>query len=246
MHFMRYFTSLSLFLFFQFSFAQKIDILFVGNSFIYYWNLPQVVENMANFSGDSINCKQITIGGANLKKHWSINSSKSYNIEKYDIAIFNDHSTFPLLELDTCLKYFQFFTSFCHQNSVKPFIYGTWEYAFLEQISRAEDRSTMSILDSIAMVNNASYLPIGNAFEYAKQNYPKLSLFEDDNKHPSPIGTYLAACIIYKSVLNKTTMGLPRRFSGLDQNGNKIYYIITSKKAAEICQTIADKIVKIN
>lgn len=47
-----------------------INILFVGNSFTYFWNMPQLVEAMAETQGVDIAARQSTVGGSNLEQHW--------------------------------------------------------------------------------------------------------------------------------------------------------------------------------
>lgn len=39
-------------------------------------------------------------------------------------------------------------------------------------------------------------------------------LFLDDGSHPSPAGTYLAACTFYAAIFNANPAGLPSKISG--------------------------------
>ena len=50
-------------------FAQSYDVLFIGNSYTYYNNLPQLVSNIANDFGDSLYYDQSTPGGTSLFAH---------------------------------------------------------------------------------------------------------------------------------------------------------------------------------
>ena len=47
-----------------------IKILFVGNSFTFFWNMPQLVSAMAESQGVSINSYQSTVSGSSLEQHW--------------------------------------------------------------------------------------------------------------------------------------------------------------------------------
>ncbi len=212
-------------------------VLMIGNSFTFYWNLPQVIERMLQENGFNFEITQQTIGGSQLKMHWD---SNNYNIEDYDYVILNDHSTYPLKEIDTSAKYINLFCDLAKKQNIEPFIFGTWEYKMLKELSKKTNRNTMSILDSLASINDATYVPVGNAFELAESKYPELDLFMDDNKHPSPNGTYLAACVFYSMLSKESCMGVARRFIGEDINGKKIYYIITETEASRKCQEIAD------
>ena len=66
---------------------------------------------------------------------------------------------------------------------------------------------------------NVPIAPVGTAFRLFQERYPNISLFTSDNKHPSPVGTYLAACIFYRMITKKNSKGLPRRFTTEDKNG---------------------------
>ena len=54
--------------------AQKEEkILFIGNSFTFYWNLPSQVEQMARQQETKWEVFQSTAGGATLRDHWQGN-----------------------------------------------------------------------------------------------------------------------------------------------------------------------------
>ena len=45
-------------------------VLFVGNSYTYFWNLPQNVSLMATDQGINIETAQSTVGGTTWAQHW--------------------------------------------------------------------------------------------------------------------------------------------------------------------------------
>ena len=51
--------------------------------------------------------------------------------------------------------------------------------------------------------------PVGMAWKKALTADPKLVLHQPDKSHPSPTGSYLAACVFYATLLNKSPVGLP-------------------------------------
>ena len=219
-------------------------ILMIGNSFTFYWNLPQVLECMFTIRNDNIEVDQKTIGGSNLSKHWKLNNEKDYFVDNYEYLILNDHSTYPLQNIDSCAKYIKLFVELSKKNQIIPLIYGTWEYPYLKNISKKRKSNTMEILDSLSRINQATYIPVGNAFQYIEQNYPNIQLYMDDQKHPSSNATYLASCVFYSMITGKSPLGLPRRFEGKNIDGKKIYYIITEKNTVQILQKVADKVTK--
>ena len=214
----------------------------IGNSFTFYWNLPQVIECMLNAQNTSFEVDQKTIGGSNLGKHWWLNSEKDYSINSYDYLVLNDHSTNPLEKIDSCAKYIKLFTELAKKSNTTPLVYGTWEYPYLKDISKNKKSNTMEILDSISRLYQAIYVPVGNAFKYLEESYPEINLYMDDNKHPSPNATYLAACVFYAMITGENPIGLPRRFEGQNIDGKKIFYIITEKNIAPTIQKVANLI----
>ncbi len=55
---------------------------------------------------------------------------------------------------------------------------------------------------------NAQVVPAGLAFAAALRDRPLLALYvEEDAKHPSPVGTYLAACTFYAALYGRSPVG---------------------------------------
>ena len=52
-------------------------ILFIGNSFTFYWNLPSQVEKMSIERGLNWDIKHFTVPSATLKIHWNNPELKS-------------------------------------------------------------------------------------------------------------------------------------------------------------------------
>ena len=52
-----------------FSFGQSYDVLFIGNSYTYANNMPQMVSDIALSFGDTLNFESSTPGGATFNVH---------------------------------------------------------------------------------------------------------------------------------------------------------------------------------
>ena len=71
-----------------------LRVLFVGNSYIYYNNLPQMVSLLSDSLNTKLICKKSTFGGATLGDHW--NSRKGLRTreilakEKFDIVVIQE------------------------------------------------------------------------------------------------------------------------------------------------------------
>ena len=57
--------------------------------------------------------------------------------------------------------------------------------------------------------NNALVIPVGIAFENAYNARPDITLHKPfDGSHPSLLGTYLASCVVFASITQKTPIGI--------------------------------------
>ena len=61
----------------------------------------------------------------------------------------------------------------------------------------------------IAKELGARVAPVGIAWKMALAADPAFVLHSPDKSHPSPTGTYLAACVFYATLLNANPVGLP-------------------------------------
>ena len=90
-------------LFFNCIFSQNENsekILFIGNSFTFYWNLPLVVESMVNERGYNFDIIQSTASASSLKDHWFENNTlKSKTLisnRALNRVVLQDYSKNPL------------------------------------------------------------------------------------------------------------------------------------------------------
>jgi len=229
---------------------EKERILFVGNSFTFYWNLPSQVEQMAKQRGLNWEVTQTTASGASLRDHWQGNKDlKTQQIlrkETFNRIVFQDHSTYPLVHIDTTAFYFNKLKSVLPAQT-KCYLYATWMYPNIK--GKPVDTNNRNPIEenmrNIVAGKDDQMLVVGAAFELFAKRYPEIELFTDDDKHPSPQGSYLAACLIFSTLSEQTSKGLQRRYSGLDHNNKKIYYNIVEQSTAEKCQQLVDELLSI-
>ena len=55
--------------------------------------------------------------------------------------------------------------------------------------------------------NDALVIPAGLAFAKARAKRPDLEFYQPDKRHPTLIGTYLAACTAYAAIYKKSPVG---------------------------------------
>ena len=90
-------------------------------------------------------------------------------------------------------------------------MYGVWpaadRIAFLDAVTESYAQA--------AKESGGALVAVGDGWKAAWAVDPKLPLFGPDAFHPSPLGTYLAALVIYEAITNKDVRQTPTRaFAG--------------------------------
>ena len=229
------------------AFAQEgkevIKVLFVGNSFTFYYNLPQVVEAMSEFSESTqIEARHSLVSGSTLLDH--LNQDKGtktieiLNTQSFDYVVINHHSLAALDRADTFFQTSKKMVDLIRSKNASPIFMMTWGY-----------KSNPLMIDSISKAYNAmgsqldvDIVPCGLLFSEARKLRPDLTLFDDDDKHPSKNATYLNGLAFYKYFTNEKTYNIPKRLSTLDPNRQKLYLLFLSQKNSVFLQNLVENL----
>ncbi|MEL6658460.1 MAG: hypothetical protein AAFP77_19505 [Bacteroidota bacterium] len=218
------------------------NVLFVGNSYTYFWNLPQTVAVMAAEKEVPLETRQSTSGGVNLGQHWrgerELNTQALIRSGEFDVVIIQDHSRRAIDHPDSLQHYGNLLSDLCRESGATPYVYMTWarewdpymQAPIAEQYQRLGERI------------DAEVIPVGLAWQRARTLRPSLPLFDPDGSHPSPTGTYLIACVVFGALTGESPVGLPHRIVSTDQDGEKLYLNIQSKEDALFCQKVAQEV----
>jgi hypothetical protein len=217
----------------------SMRVLFVGNSFTYYYNLSQVVSSMAQTQGTVIITRQSTVGGSTLEDHWKSEKGTRTRILldscSWDYVVFNNHSLATIDSFGSFLDYSTRFADLVRTKGSSPVFMETWAYKsnplMQETISNA--------YQELAKVTRADIVPCGALFAEIRKFRPDLTLFFDD-KHPSYIATYMLGLAFYKYFTGKQTTGIPKRITTKDVNGENIYLIFMHQEDADYLQQLVD------
>ena len=219
-------------------------VLFVGNSYTYFWNLPLTVQVMSEKDSMILETRQSTGGGMSLRQHWNHeNNLKTKDIiekNKFDIIILQDFSLQAINKPDSLLYYGKLWNDFIRNYGAKVYLYTTW--------ARENDPQKQQIItdgyQKLAAEIGATVVPVGQAWEKVRSLRPDIQLFDKDGSHPSPSGTYLSACVFYAVLTGKSPVGLPGRIITKDRNGEKLYLNIQSDNDAKFMQEVVQELLK--
>lgn len=198
------------------------SILFIGNSYTYFNNVPELIAAlMAQGAGCHVLTRMIAPGGAQLRKQWTDESTRAALSErKWDYVILQDQSTLgvdyyvdgnPRVVGDSLFAPAADLWSKAAQGAgSQPVFYLTWS-----RKATPEDQAALNhAYFNAARRAGAPVAPVGIAWQLVRHERPDLELYWKDGSHPSPAGSYLAACTLYATLLHRDPKGLPSRITG--------------------------------
>lgn len=216
-------------------------VLFVGNSYTYFWNLPQLVTAMAESQGENIYTQQSTSGGVNWKQHWDGDKElKTQELIKngdWDVVVLQNHSLSTEKNRDEFFEYGKKLISLVKESGAQPILYVTWAREANPLMQEGINEAYLKLAEETEI----DVLEVGTAWAEAKNIKPELELYHPDGSHPSPYGSYLTAALFYKKLTGKSVLKIPERLISFDKENQKIYLAILMEYDAEfILQFIED------
>lgn len=214
-------------------------VLFVGNSFTFFYNMPQGVQAMCMEKDVPLNIRQSTVGGSTWEQHWKeqkgTQTRKMIEDQAWDYIVFQNHSMSPIKDSASFMEYGLKFAELARTKGAEPVFMMTWAYASNPLM---QSRIT-SMYRMLAKKANAHLVPVGEVFRECRDIHPQLDLFFDD-KHPSETGTYLIALTFTKFFTGESVLGLPKRITTKDRNDEKLYLYFLEEDEAKYLQQLVD------
>ena len=210
------------------------NILFVGNSYLYYNDsLHNHVKRMAIERFPSYEEKFIykssTIGGARSWHHNFKHLLESKNIgvnESFDLLILQGGSEEPLSKNSRVIfnNTVKEVNEIAQEHGTKLALYMTHAYVAPDKRYEANMINKISSMYiNAGKENNVKVIPVGIGFENAYKENPNIQLHNLDGTHPSLLGTYLAACIVYGVLYDDSPVGIDYNYFGKVSDQDRIF-----------------------
>jgi prepilin-type N-terminal cleavage/methylation domain-containing protein/prepilin-type processing-associated H-X9-DG protein len=184
-----------------------IPILFVGNSYTQGNDLPNLIKQLAQSAGEErvLDIDAQLVGGATFEQHYTMGEmQKKLAAKKYEIVVLQEQSMRPIIETRLMHEYARKLDQEIKANGAKTLFFMTWARKHLpETQTKLSDAYT-----SIANELGADVAPVGLAWQRAMKERPQIELYDSDNSHPTLKGSYLAACVFYAVIYQKSPQGL--------------------------------------
>lgn len=228
---------------------KMLNILFLGNSLMYYNDMPELFEKMAKTMGKKVNVRSVTKGSAtisdfaNEKTDVGAEATQLLENNPWDIVIIEPSrriSPYENTVKEAELASAKMIQALAKNAGGDVLLYSVWgnnngsvgEYkadssslsyssvashvmarkphtAFLHQVN----------LEFAEALGGVKLAPAGYAFENCMSKYD-YDLYHSDERHPSPIGSYLAAAVIYVTIFEEEIENIPWNIQNAPASGN--------------------------
>jgi hypothetical protein len=216
-----------------------LRVLFVGNSYTYFENLPQVVSVISDQTDTKLVTEKITLGGAKLSEHWNgergLKTKEIIRDGGYDIVVLQEWSLGAVNERDSAMKYLGLFSKYVREMGAEPYYYLTWAREKVPQ----QQETISKIYREAAAKNKAIVVPAGEAWALSRQLRPDFKLFFPDGTHPSENGAYLTACVFVEVLTGELPDPLPTVIGIEDHNGENVIIMMIDQLDADFCRRVA-------
>lgn len=224
---------------------ETLSVLFLGNSYTYVNDLPGVVAAMAKAGKPKLKTQSYTAGGAALIQFWEepehAKARELVRQRSFDYVVLQDQSVTPCSSPQWTLKFGGKWAQLAHYGKSKPVFFLTWAHRTPDgsAFDTAMQDGLTTVYRRVAQENDALLAPVGEAWRRWYQRHPSDALHAEDGSHPNELGTYLAGCVFYAVLTQKSPVGLPCRL----RTAPRRTLSVPADKAKE-CQQIADEVVK--
>jgi len=194
------------------------NVLFIGNSYTYVNDLPQMFSEVAAAAGVSASVSSVTKGGWTLEKHadpadvCGAQVQKAFAENQYDYVILQEQSYRPIVKSDLFATAVHALAKLARANGAQPILYATWGRAdgcpLLTELSLTSAEMTVALADAYTRVGAAENIPVAHVGR-AWQAAGSADLYHADLSHPAPAGTYLAALTLLAKIFAIDPMQIP-------------------------------------
>ena len=206
-----------------------MNILFIGNSYTYFSDLPALFASLCAANGQEVRVDSVTCGGRRLHENLNVfcndfNPDDEYSKKiselveetEYDVLFLQEQSCLPIVEPQMFLAGVVGLSTVI--SAWRTILYATWGRAdgsdTLAHYGWTREGMTEGLYDAYcqaAEIAHAEVSPVGLCFAKIVESHPEIDLYDPDKSHPSYAGTCVAALSHYKTVFGE----MPRDLSAL-------------------------------
>ena len=224
-----------------------MNILFIGNSYTYFFDLPALFKDLCHQNGHDVRVDSVTAGGRELHEclddaHEKLHPTDGLAVRiaqlldevKYDVLILQEQSCLPYHNPEL------FFAGAVGLSSIvgadRTVMYATWgrmdgseDLAYFGWTRESMTKGLYDAYCKAADLIHGEVSPVGMCFAKAVETVPEIDLYDPDKSHPSYAGSCVAALSHYKTVFGE----MPHELSAL-----KLDSEVTAKLASIVDEVV--------
>lgn len=206
-----------------------INVLLIGNSSIYYNNMPKMLESIAYENGVFMKTKLVAKGGYSLQDHWDKGGiEKVLDSLDWDYVILNEQSAFGEAHLvngefkvKESLSFYETvrnYDSKIRKKETKMIVLSLYP-------KKRAPNTDREILDysymKIAKELNILIAPVSYVWQDYSNNNNNNELYNEDNSHPSAIGSFITANVLFSTITRDKSVSFSKEIFGpfIQKNG---------------------------
>jgi len=181
-----------------------VRVLFIGNSYTYVNDLPGLVAQLLAPRGIQLEHESVTPGGATLEKQVKDGKAIAAIAQgKWDFVVLQEQSTRPFTQPEAMFAAARLLQAEIAKTGAKTLLYETWA----TKAAPAEQAKLTEAYESLGRELGATVVPAGEAWK--RGIAAGLELHGPDGRHPSRLGSYLAACLFARVIAGEAIEGPP-------------------------------------
>ena len=193
-------------------------LLFIGNSYTYENDLPHLFAALAQAGGRPVTVDMVAVGGATLAQHLTTpDASARITAQPWDFVVLQEQSLLPAFAQRRTTEMYpavRTLVQLVRKAGAQPVLLLTWgrrdgfaEFGFRDYATMQDQltKGYRTIADELGV----AVAPAGEAWRRGVAQDAGLALWQTDGSHPSLLGSYLTACVLYVTVFSVSPVGLP-------------------------------------
>jgi len=215
-----------------------MKLLYIGNSYTFFNNLPDTVTALAGGSdGAPWESGRFLRGGAGMRTHFCDNLGLAMGRGRYcaeldttrigqldklleqgpwDAVVMQGQSMDTVLTPDDFFAYGKVLADHIRAaGSPRILLYQTWARQHFPEMQSVITAAYAHLATAI----DAEVFQAGEAWKLACTERKDLVLHAEDRSHPNDKGSYLAACVLFKQLTGNTPIGLPWKLNAIRWDG---------------------------
>ena len=192
--------------------SAALNVLFIGNSLTATNDLPGIILALMDSAGAGrglVTLATVAYPNFGLADHWSTGEARqAISGGGWDLVVLQQGPS-ATEGRPSLLEYSERFAGEIRARGARPALYMVWParvrlFAF-EGVSESYRMAAERV--------DALLLPVGDAWRIAWAADSSLALYGPDGFHPSPMGSYLAALVMFGQFTGRSMVGLPSAIS---------------------------------